>query len=182
VPRAESPRGKPREARGVCKTLIALKAAGPEDEAIVLSLRNDPEIRRWFFNPDPVAPEAHARWYQETLTGLSRRLYLIMKKGTEAPIGYVRFDRTAPDVAEISVAISPSHRGRGYAQAALVDACRRFREPGEIRRMVARVLTENEASMKAFRSAGFVPVSTGSMNGRAVSVLELSDPASYFNS
>lgn len=152
---------------------ITLKPAGPEDADIVLALRNEPDIRRWFLNPEPVAPEVHANWYRETLAGTRRRLYLVIEDGAATPIGYVRFDRIGQDVAEVSLAIFPGRRGRGYGKDALIQACRCFRQAERVTRIVARILAENKISMTTFRDAGFVIVSSDSLEGNPGFVLEL---------
>lgn len=138
----------------------------------MLALRNDPEARRWFFNPEAVSPDDHARWFRETLTCQSRRLYLVVEESTGVPVGYVRFNLTQSGPAEVSLAIARDRRGRGYGTKALREACRLVRDSGVGARIVARILEDNVASLKTFRKAGFVATSTGLERNRRIVIVE----------
>lgn len=101
----------------------------------------------------PIPLEDHERWWQRKLVDPSAVVY-IASLPDGSPAGYVRF-ALAGDEAEISVALAAPARGRGYGKAAIRLGCDALLGAGLARRVVALVKPGNEASLRAFRSAGF---------------------------
>ena len=83
-----------------------------------------------------------------------------------AAAGFLRFDRSGegvPVAYELSIASDSSRHGEGVGLAALSLARRMM--PGAD--LVARVLPENEASLRLFTAAGFAPESPDWLRSRA---------------
>lgn len=145
-----------------------LRPARPSDSAALLRWRNDPRVYRRYFTPRPVAPAEHAAWLAAVLRDPRRRLFVI--EDAAGPCGQVRLD-LGRSGAEVSVAVAPSRRGRGYAVAALKAAAARAARLGA-RRLFALTYADNVASAVAFLKAGFTFARAERRGGRAVYRLE----------
>ena len=135
-----------------------LRPATRHDEGHLLAWRNDPDTRAASFTEDEVTPEAHARWLTSKLTDRDCALLIVEDEGR--PIGQVRLERVDDRVAEIHIGLAPEARGTGLGRAALSLACEdapNLLGVSEVRALVRR---ENEASLRAFRAAGFAEVAT----------------------
>lgn len=132
---------------------LTLRPATREDSRLVWEWRNEPDTRLASFNPEPIPLERHLDWFARQLTRADSRMFIVETPSHE-PVGVVRFDDLA-GTPEVSIALAPGHRGKGYGRQALVEACARiFREPGASR-IVALVRRDNPASAAAFTRAGF---------------------------
>lgn len=153
---------------------IALRPAGPGDAQAIWEWRNEPAARAASFSSQEIPWEAHARWYAERLGDPALRLLVVADAASGEEAGYVRF-AVHRDTAEISVALGAAARGRGTGRAAIAGGSAwLFAEVPAVRRIVARIKPSNEASLRAFRAAGFVDTAAGDAD--AV-VLELVRPA-----
>jgi RimJ/RimL family protein N-acetyltransferase len=131
---------------------IRLRPATTNDSAFLLELRNDPAVRRQSRSNTEVSPDDHARWLEATLADPSRHLFII--ETVEARAGQLRLDQSGSS-AEVSIALTPSARGAGFARAALTTAQRVARDLG-IDALTATVREGNAASLQAFARAGYV--------------------------
>lgn len=135
---------------------VALRLATAVDEAIMLDWQSHPTTRRFARNPAVPSAEEHHRWLSARLADPDCLLSIVTLDG--APAGVLRLDRSeelaaAPDAPafEISILISPAHRGLGLALEALRFA-RRWQQSAAI---IAEVLPGNDASAALFEAAGY---------------------------
>jgi RimJ/RimL family protein N-acetyltransferase len=137
----------------VSESGLTLRAATIEDSRLVWEWRNEPDTRLASFNTDPIPLERHLDWFPRQLARADSRMFIAETPAHE-PVGIVRFDDLA-GAPEVSIALAPGHRGKGYGRQVLVEACTRvFRESGAAR-IVALVRQDNPASAAAFARAGF---------------------------
>ena len=87
-------------------------------------------------------------------------------------IGVARFIRydSAPDEAELAMAIADSWHGLGLGTVMLRQLCERAREVG-VRRLRAEMMPDNEGMLRLLHSAGMVDATE--QDGRVVGHLEL---------
>jgi RimJ/RimL family protein N-acetyltransferase len=131
---------------------VELRAAVPSDAEPVWRWRNDPETRRFSFDPSAIPWDAHQQWFASTLARADRRLYVVVADG--AARGVVRLD-IAGDAAEVSIHLAPESRGLGVGTAALrAVADLAFSRLG-IARLVGSIKPDNRPSLRAFVKAGF---------------------------
>jgi RimJ/RimL family protein N-acetyltransferase len=132
-----------------------MRAVTADDADVLLAWRNHPATRAASLNTAEIDRATHVDWLARTIADPTRVLY-IGQQG-EVPIGTVRFDLDEdPDTAEVSITVSPSHRGRGLSLPLLRAGLTEFAaEPR--RRSVIRALIreENGASRSLFDAAGF---------------------------
>lgn len=143
---------------------VALRLATSDDESLILNWQSHPTTRRFSRNPTIPSAEEHHRWFTTRLADPQCFLTLIMLE--DAPAGVLRLDPVPPPTEtpeapayEISILISPEHRGQGVAEEALRFA-RRWQGQAVI---VAEVLPGNTASDRLFRNAQYAPGAEGKL-------------------
>ena len=137
---------------------ISLRPADPDDEALLLSWANDPQVRANSFSTELISRSNHHDWFRQVLTD-PNRLLLIATAADGWPIGQIRFDRQPHRMAEALVDLSLDNCARGFGLAAeLVRKGLQVMEEtwGPKVEALAEVLTTNKASNYCFRRAGFV--------------------------
>jgi RimJ/RimL family protein N-acetyltransferase len=135
-----------------------LRLAGPEDEQRLLDWRNERGVREASFSSDEISPEEHHRWFADNLLDPGCALLIVEDDGR--PVGQVRLERVGTDLAEISVALASDVRGRGVGREALRLAASMAPQLLGVTTLKALVKEENEASLRAFRAAGFRDIAT----------------------
>ncbi|WP_164512304.1 GNAT family N-acetyltransferase [Oceaniglobus ichthyenteri] len=129
---------------------ITLRPATADDSALLLDLRNAPDVRAVSMDSNPIDTATHQAWFDAALANPSRTILIIQKDG--ADLGMVRFDRNETAV-EVSIALAQMARGRGIGRAALkmaLETC-----PVKNLPFVARIKPENAASLALFQQSGF---------------------------
>jgi RimJ/RimL family protein N-acetyltransferase len=137
----------------------SLRPATMSDAELLLEWRNDPKTREASFQQGPIGLEEHREWLAARLDDPDCALFVIELEGR--PAGSVRLDGEGDEEAEIHVVVAPESRGGGLASMALDLASEQAGELLGVRWVRARVKSGNEASLRAFRSAGFEPVTEG---------------------
>jgi len=133
--------------------VLKLRRAEPVDEAFVLALRNESSTRASSFSTDEVGPEEHHRWFTRKLFDPDCALLIVEVDGI--PVGQVRLDRVAQDIAEVSIGLAPEARGRGLGRESLRQAVLEARRLLFVTSLRALVKRQNAASLAAFAAAGF---------------------------
>jgi RimJ/RimL family protein N-acetyltransferase len=117
----------------------------------------------WRFEPSAAAASGrsaaatiseHLDWLGAALTDPFRRLYVGEDGG---PVGYVRLDMDGDNEAVVSIAVDPARRNEGCAAGMLAALTREARRLG-LARLKADIRVGNVGSMRAFASAGYLPV------------------------
>jgi RimJ/RimL family protein N-acetyltransferase len=155
--------------------VVTLRAAGPDDCRHVWELRNEASARAMFFHGDEIPYADHRRWFLAKLHDPDL-LFLIVVDDGGRPVGYVRC-ALQDGVGEVSIALDPAARGRGYGRRALRDSAARFFAERPLRCLRAHVRPGNAASLVAFRNAGFVEHGMTAVDGQPAHELVLERPA-----
>jgi RimJ/RimL family protein N-acetyltransferase len=134
---------------------VQLRRCGPtEDDAqFLLKLRNEPLAREMFVNPRAIPWMEHWEWFCRAVGSRERLLLLASHGGRDC--GYLRYDLSTPDVALVSISISPAFRGRGLAASILAAGTTLVAGHWEIRALHAEIRLDNRASIRSFERAGY---------------------------
>lgn len=143
---------------------LSLRPACPEDSAVLWNWANDPLVRRFSFQSDPISWQHHEQWFARKM-GDPRCHIWIADDAEGGPVGQVRFERQDDDAVSIAISIAADSRGKGYAAQLLRLGLRRAARvfPGCVAH--ASIKVENAASVRAFESAGFSLAGRGAIQG-----------------
>jgi RimJ/RimL family protein N-acetyltransferase len=136
---------------------IDLRRALPEDSLAVFDWRNDPHTRSMFKNSELIDYSAHSSWFSKALSDVDRMIYIAEMEGIK--IGVVRFDKIGASW-EVSINISPNHRGNGCGKTVLRLGIKKIALESKAFQIKADVKSSNFPSKKIFESCGFSFVET----------------------
>lgn len=122
-----------------------------EDWEILLEWVNDPITRKKSFSSRLISVKEHQRWLNSILEN-PQILFYILENSENIPVSQVRIDENG----EISIAVSPLQRGKGYGTESLVCVIDYLQKQGFNKKIIAHIKEDNPASSKIFEKAGFV--------------------------
>jgi RimJ/RimL family protein N-acetyltransferase len=134
--------------------VLSLRRALTEDEARLLEWRNEPVTRTASFTTAEIRPDEHHLWFERKLADPGCAMMIVEEDGR--PVGQLRLDLIAPEVAEVSIGLAPGERGRGIGRQALRLAAGEALGILGARTLRALVRPDNVSSLNAFEAAGFV--------------------------
>lgn len=130
---------------------LALRPATAADSARLFTWRNDPHTRAMSRCTDPVSLPEHRAWLDEVRHDSRSRL-LIAELDAQ-PVGVARLVPVGGS-HQVSITVAPEARGRKLA-APLLRAVEEAARALGVVRLVAEIKPGNEASVRAFRAAGY---------------------------
>jgi UDP-2,4-diacetamido-2,4,6-trideoxy-beta-L-altropyranose hydrolase len=129
---------------------LCLRGIRPEDSAMLLRWRNDPETRRNSLNTTEVSPEEHARWFCRMIRLHPQRIAIAEMDGLQ--VGVIRFDwNDEHESYEISFTVAPQHRRKGLGFRIVQQETQRLSNV----RLLAKVKVANIGSRRIFDRLGF---------------------------
>ncbi len=132
---------------------IKLIAANEVNARVLWEWRNHPEVRKNFFNTNPISLEDHEVWFSGRLKDPYVKIYIAICK--EHEIGVIRFESEDQSVG-VSVSLNPAFFGKGFGSEIIRYGTEKFlKEMNPERSIVARIKKNNIASQKAFAKAGY---------------------------
>jgi UDP-2,4-diacetamido-2,4,6-trideoxy-beta-L-altropyranose hydrolase len=148
----------PQRILNIFKDLAASKLifrfAQAQDCDLYYQWANDEVVRKNSFNQDAISYENHVQWFKAKLQAVNCYFYMFLDKETNRPAGQVRIDKSGDEVI-IGISIDEEFRGKSLGVEMLnkASADYQFKNPEAI--IVAYIKTENIASYKLFKKAGF---------------------------
>jgi len=128
-----------------------------EDASLLWEWANDKDVRRLSFNKEPIEYSHHLEWLKNKLQSEAISFWLIELEGV--PVAQVRYEKVAPDMAEINFSVSAESRGQGIGTLALQDTESLASSELDIYRLEAIVLDNNPASQCVFEKCGYSLIS-----------------------
>lgn len=152
---------------------VVLRRAHLGDRDPVYAWRNHEATRRYFADAAPIPKDSHDAWFTQSLQEPRRHLLIAEDEGGR-PVGVLRFDEDDDaTAAEVSIYVVPDRRGEGWGVSVLVAGERWLAEATGVARVRARVMSANQASLRAFTAAGYVPKSGPTTDARALTTYQL---------
>ena len=132
---------------------LRLRRACEEDCRMLWEWANDPDVRAAAFSSDPIPWEEHVGWYTKKLSD-PHCFHFIALDDEDVPVGQVRFDVQGEE-AEVDVSVDRQRRGHGYGSSLIEIGVKKMFLSTPTKVIHAYVKSQNEASVRAFRRAGF---------------------------
>jgi len=146
-------RGAGRVVEAMLAHPLKLRRVMPEDAKTLWAWANDPVTRQASFNSTPIPWETHVAWLQRRLGDAQCALYIA--EDCSQSVGTVRFDHCESGVAEISLSLPPSARGRGLGAKLIRLGTFTVLDEHFCDAVRGRVKHANTPSLRAFERAGF---------------------------
>lgn len=132
--------------------------------------RNHPEVRKWCVDTKEIRLEDHKKWFYEKINDKKTEFY-IAEEGNNK-IGQVRFD-ILKNVAEININLNPEYFGMKLGHRVLLETTNIFfKRHIKIKKVLAKIIPENLASIKAFSKAGYKFIFSESENNNEIKIYE----------
>ena len=134
--------------------MIHYRKATIKDVEIIFNWSNDPVVRQFSFNSEPIAYENHVNWFNAKLLDDSSFFYIFSNTQNEN-IGLVRIENKEAETI-IGILIDKNHRGKSYSSEMLLQATSAFFKIFPEKSIRAYIKNNNLASIKSFTKAGFI--------------------------
>jgi RimJ/RimL family protein N-acetyltransferase len=120
--------------------------------------RNDPRVRKWAFNSSEIKYADHKKWFNKKFKDPTVKIYIAENEKKEK-LGQVRFEISEGIKAHININLNPDFFKKGLGNLIIKAATALFfKECAGIEEVIAEVIDRNTASIKAFQTAGYLPL------------------------
>jgi len=142
---------------------LHIRAASMADLDTFFKWANLPEIRENSFHPKLIEFDEHVKWFTEKIND-EKTIILIGSYGNQL-IGQVRFEEKNQATFEIDIHIDSEFKGQGYGKSILSNSIQFIQENfiGHFQ-VFAQIFVTNTASIKTFKSCGFIENSSFEIN------------------
>ncbi len=130
---------------------ITFRPVRPSDCLLLFRWVNDPGVRNSSLDSNSISWPTHTAWFENFLDHPGKRLFIAELNGM--PVGQIRFE-PSEDRLRLSYSVDSLFRGKGFGRRIVEVGVREVRR-GVADPIVAEVRTENEPSLRVFRSLGF---------------------------
>lgn len=134
-------------------SFVAYPALDPETSGLLLSGRNEPEVRRWMVNTGEISTANHETFVRSLVSRRDKQYYAVFDNEGNL-VGSVNMDRTGPDTMERGIWMFADARGKGHAKRLLRALYGYFAGRDGVKCIETRVKDGNEASLALERSLG----------------------------
>ncbi|WP_434054211.1 MAG: UDP-2,4-diacetamido-2,4,6-trideoxy-beta-L-altropyranose hydrolase [Roseibium sp.] len=133
---------------------LDLRPATIGDARRVFDWRNAIQDESFFLSNDRPTYQQHYKWFETALADPQRQMLICMIGG--CGLGYLRFDKTPDNGAEISICLDRLAQGQGIGTKVLQKA-ENYAIGMRVGKLRAKINVDNHASIRAFTNAGFRP-------------------------
>lgn len=134
---------------------IKIRVATENDCHDLWSWRNHPDVRRWCFTSSEIPYEEHKKWFARKIKDVNSIIYIAEDEKGEK-LGQIRFDMDKTS-AYININLNPRYFGKKLGHRMIKLATESFlKRAGKIREVVAEIIEDNLASIRAFQKADYL--------------------------
>jgi len=133
--------------------MLNLRRVSEKDSKLIWEWANDPDVRTVSFFTETFPYEEHVKWFKTKIEDQDCYFY-IAENTHNAPVGQVRYDIEGQD-ATISVSLDRNYRGKGYGPDLIELSSKKIFNETDVKVIHAYIKKVNDASIKAFNTAGF---------------------------
>ena len=141
------------------------------EKSMILSWRNNENVRKWMYNAEIISIEGHISFIKELKEEKTKEYYLVSdREGYIGVIYFVNLDIISKTV-EFGLYANPDINGKGKI---LMDAISEYCfERLHMHKIIAEVLIENSKAIHLYHYYGFQKVYDGLINKKKIMRLEL---------
>ena len=134
---------------------LLLRGIDETDAGLIIQLRADPAVFRYFRSPHRITLEEHLDWYfNKYLDDSSRVDWVCIEKASGKRIGVFGLCKEA-DSAEVNYLLAKESQHKGYAAEAIRALMRYAAEDWRCVRLTAEIHEENGPSVRLAERLGF---------------------------
>ena len=149
------------------RSTLKLREVYDKDCRLIWEWSNDPDVRAVSFSHEPIPYQDHVKWFKSKLKDIDCYFY-IAEDINQKPVGQVRYDLEGNE-ARISVSLDRKFRGKGYGTLLIKLASQKLFVVADVDVIHAYVRRANQASVKAFKKAGFIILENTVINDQQAS-------------
>lgn len=132
---------------------VFLRDATEQDKDLLFQWANEEQVRKQSFTPGKITYEEHCVWFDEMMQ--NEQIIQWILTVDKQPVGQIRL-KLRGENAEVGYSICAERRREGFGKLILSLATQRVKnEFPKVKRMTAKVKTDNVASLKAFEKNGY---------------------------
>ncbi len=147
---------------------VTFRPAADTDMQQIFDWANDDVARKNSYQQGKISLEQHQLWFEKKLQDPDSYIYIFSVDGM--PAGMVRFD-VVNSSAVVGILLDKNFRGMGLSARFLMLAGTAFLEKREAD-ILAYIKEENEASLKAFKKAGYQEIGKDVVHGAQSRILK----------
>jgi len=133
---------------------LTLRPVEKNDYETILKWRNDPDVRINSLTQHIISIDDHIEYWNDFLKNKTNFAFIAIYGNNE--MGVLKLKKMEKTIYEIDVFLSKDYRNRGLGSQVLKIAKEISIQKG-IKKLVAKIKYDNEASKKAFENVGFSP-------------------------
>ena len=133
---------------------LTLRPVEKKDYETLLEWRNDPDVRINSLTQHIISIDEHIEYWNDFLKNETNFAFIVIHDNND--IGVLKLKNIDKTTYEIDIFLSRSYRNRGLGSQVLKIAKEVALKKG-IKKLVAKIKYDNEASKKAFEKVGFSP-------------------------
>jgi RimJ/RimL family protein N-acetyltransferase len=133
---------------------LTLRPVKKKDYETILEWRNDPDVRINSLTQHIISIDEHIEYWNDFLKNETNFAFIVIHDNND--IGVLKLKNIDKTTYEIDIFLSRSYRNRGLGSQVLKIAKEVALKKG-IKKLVAKIKYDNEASKKAFEKVGFSP-------------------------
>ena len=139
---------------------LTLRGIVEEDTHVIVALRSDPNVYKFFVSPHQITEEEHLTWYKHSYLSNGNRIDWITfdtASNLVGVFGVKREDENSAE-AEVSYILSPEQYGKGYASEAVKRLIQFCRDEWKCKYVTAEVHKDNNDSIRFAEKLGFIQI------------------------
>lgn len=133
---------------------LTLRPVKKKDYETILEWRNNPNVRRNSLTQHIISIDEHTEYWNNFLKNKTNFAFIAIHDSND--IGVLKLKNIDKVTYEIDIFLSKSYRNRGLGSQVLKIAKDVAFQNG-VKKLVAKIKYDNEASKKAFEKVGFSP-------------------------
>lgn len=143
---------------------LSIRMVRESDVGRLWNWANDDLTRSFSFGSEFIPWNEHLKWFNSVMASPEKCVMILEE--SSVPVGQIRYEKVAENVAVISYSIERGFRGRGLGTKILEMSFRPARDQLGFTRVEAKVLVNNQPSIRSLQRAGYKKTETEIIAGK----------------